>query len=154
MFLKLRSPIADLRSHSPLANKIRFNAMPEYYARRDEVDPLADLPVAVKTVPLAVLIDEATASGAELVAGILKQNERAILVGRVTQGIASIQTISMLPNGGAIKYTSAIWELPYGTRVDGVGVSPHEVVEDKDHAAAIERALSALAADRSIEVKP
>jgi carboxyl-terminal processing protease len=53
-----------------------------------------------------VLTDEYSASSAEIVAGALKDNTRATIVGATTFGKGLIQSIQALPNGGAVKITA------------------------------------------------
>jgi carboxyl-terminal processing protease len=76
-----------------------------------KVDAEAKAPAA--DVPLVVLADGTTASAAEVVAGTLKDNDRAVVLGSRTFGKGSIQTIVKLDgNLGALKVTSAYYELP------------------------------------------
>ncbi|MFO0965798.1 MAG: S41 family peptidase [Gemmataceae bacterium] len=72
--------------------------------------PFADL-------PLVILVDEHTASAAEILAGALRDHGRAILVGGRTVGKGSIQTIVSLEAGGALKVTSAYYFLPSGRNI-------------------------------------
>jgi carboxyl-terminal processing protease len=70
-------------------------------------------------VPLVVLADGTTSSSAEIVAGSLKGNDRAVVVGSRTLGKGSIQTIVKLKDGGgAIRLTSAYYELPGVGKID------------------------------------
>jgi carboxyl-terminal processing protease len=79
----------------------------------------------VRRVPLAVLIDDGTASGAEIVAAALQDHGRARIFGRRTMGRGSIQTIRPLGSGlGAMKFTTAYWTSPSGRQIDGKGVDP------------------------------
>jgi carboxyl-terminal processing protease len=76
-------------------------------------------PALAADVPFVVLIDGATASAAEILAGSLKDNDRAILLGSRTFGKGSIQTIVRLKDdGGAIKLTTAYYQLPRGEDID------------------------------------
>ncbi|WP_284617988.1 S41 family peptidase [Aquabacterium humicola] len=150
IFLDSTKLIATLRSHAAIASNLRFMARPEYYTRRNEVDSLADLPPAIKTIPLAVLIDEATAAGAELIVAAIKDHGRGLVVGRRSGGFASIQTISLLPNGGGIKYTSAHWEPPSAVAVDGIGISPDIDAAGTDHGAFLAAALLAIEKQRTV----
>jgi carboxyl-terminal processing protease len=77
-----------------------------------------DDPALLSDLPLVVLIDEHTASAAEIVSGALKDNNRAILVGSRTIGKGSVQTIIKLDDGSAIKLTTAYYELPSGRNID------------------------------------
>ena len=65
--------------------------------------------------PLAILIDENSASAAEIVAGALQAHGRAVIVGKRSFGKASVQDVSELPNDmGAIKITGGYYRLPDG----------------------------------------
>lgn len=66
------------------------------------------------TAPMAVLVNEATSSGAEIIAGALQDWERAVLFGTRTPGRTSIQTVIPLSDGSAVKLTTARWFTPRG----------------------------------------
>lgn len=145
MFLRGNSLVAVLRSNASIANNMRLYAAPESYLRRGARDPLTSLPLAAKNMPLAVLIDEFTSAGAEIIAAAIQSHKRGVIVGRQSGGMASIQTISGLPNGGQIKYTSAYWESSTGMQVNDVGVRPDRIVAATDPRAVITAALEILA---------
>ena len=70
-------------------------------------------------VPLVVLVDGTTASAGEIFAGALKDNDRAVVVGSRTFGKGSVQSLVKLDDGsGAIRLTSAYYELPRGGDID------------------------------------
>lgn len=75
-------------------------------------------------VPAVVLVDEMTASGAELLASALREQRHAKLVGARTYGKWSVQSLDDLPNGWAYKYTLGLFKTPQGKSYEGVGVSP------------------------------
>lgn len=80
-------------------------------------------------IPLVVLIDGDTASAAEVVAGALKENRRAVLVGQTTYGKGSVQCVvklDSLPAG--IRITLAKFFSPLGHPYQGNGITPHIVV--------------------------
>jgi carboxyl-terminal processing protease len=79
---------------------------------------------ATSRLPLAILIDRWSASSAEVVAAALHDNRRATLVGESTLGKGLVQTVRPLPNGGALKLTTARYLTPFGTDISGVGVPP------------------------------
>lgn len=79
--------------------------------------------------PLVVLINEYSASAAELVAGALRDNGRAQLVGARTFGKGSVQTILDLSHGAALKLTTALYYTPSGQTVQARGVKPHVAVD-------------------------
>jgi carboxyl-terminal processing protease len=83
-------------------------------------------------IPMVVLVDGETASAAEVVAGALKENERALLVGQQTYGKGSIQKLLTLRAGGGLYLTLARLYAPRGQPFAGVGVTPHFVENRRD----------------------
>ncbi|MFI4967125.1 MAG: S41 family peptidase [Gammaproteobacteria bacterium] len=79
--------------------------------------------------PLVVLVDGGTASAAEIVAGALKDNHRALIVGTLTFGKGSVQTVIPLPEGDAIKLTTALYYTPSGHSIQAEGITPDVDVE-------------------------
>ncbi|NOZ70458.1 MAG: S41 family peptidase [Chloroflexi bacterium] len=75
-------------------------------------------------LPVAVLIDGGTASAAEIVAGALKDHERAVLIGFKSYGKGSIQRIHRLSDQSAVHVTFARWFTPNDHQIDGVGLPP------------------------------
>ncbi|MEO7149532.1 MAG: S41 family peptidase [Rhodanobacteraceae bacterium] len=74
--------------------------------------------------PMVVLVDNGTASAAEIVAGALKDDHRALLMGQRTFGKGSVQTILPLNDGEAVKLTTARYYTPDGTSIQAAGISP------------------------------
>ena len=91
--------------------------------------------------PMALLINEGSASGAEIVAGALKDLHRAILVGETTFGKGSVQNVMQLPDGSAVRFTTAKYYTPSRQVIQGNGVTPNIRVAAT---AEQERALFAL----------
>ena len=82
---------------------------------------------------LIVLINYGSASASEIVAGALKDNKRAILLGENTYGKGSVQSIIHLKNNGAIRLTISKYYLPSGKSISKVGVEPDiEIAEESD----------------------
>jgi carboxyl-terminal processing protease len=80
--------------------------------------------------PLVVLVDNGTASAAEIVAGALKDNHRALLMGRRTFGKGSVQTVLPLDAGHAVKLTTARYYTPSGVSIQAAGIEPDIVLAD------------------------
>jgi carboxyl-terminal processing protease len=78
--------------------------------------------------PLVVLVDNGTASAAEIVTGALKDNHRALVMGRRTFGKGSVQTVLPLGNGDAVKLTTARYYTPDGTSIQVAGITPDIVL--------------------------
>src|SRR5213595_1170531 len=78
--------------------------------------------------PLAVLVNEGSASGAEIVSGALKDLKRAILVGETTFGKGSVQNVLQLPDGSALRFTTAKYYTPSKQVIHGNGVTPNIAV--------------------------
>jgi carboxyl-terminal processing protease len=79
---------------------------------------------ALSGAPLVVLVDAATASAAEIVAGALKDRHRGVVIGSATFGKGSVQTVLPLTQGGALKFTSARWRMPSGEAIPLTGIEP------------------------------
>ena len=91
--------------------------------------------------PMVLLINEGSASGAEIVAGAFKDLHRAILVGETTFGKGSVQNVMQLPDGSAVRFTTAKYYTPSRQAIQGNGVAPNIRVT---MTAEQERALFAL----------
>ncbi len=74
--------------------------------------------------PLAILINSSSASGSEIVAGALKDLKRAILVGETTFGKGSVQSVVSLPDGSAMRFTTAKYYTPGKKPIHEHGVAP------------------------------
>ena len=76
---------------------------------------------------IVVLVNGGSASAAEILAGALRDNRRATLVGRKTYGKGSVQTIMPLSDGQAIKLTTSRYFTPSGASINEVGLQPDVV---------------------------
>ncbi len=93
---------------------------------RFEIDATAG--DALRGAPLVVLIDGGSASGAEIVAGALRDHERATLMGERTFGKGSVQTVIPLRQGQALKLTTSRYYTPSGITIHERGLDPDFVL--------------------------
>ncbi|MCD8125794.1 MAG: S41 family peptidase [Lachnospiraceae bacterium] len=100
------------------------------------------------TEELVVLVNGNSASASEVLAGSLKDNDRATLVGTQTFGKGIVQTFYQLSDGSGIKLTTAHYFTPNGTDIHGVGIEPDLVVEDDEDTETDEQLEAALEAIR------
>lgn len=104
--------IVSTRGRLPQSN-LKFNATP------------GDL---LNGAPMVVLVDNGTASAAEIVTGALKDHHRALIMGRRTFGKGSVQTVLPIGDGDAVKLTTARYYTPDGTSIQVAGITPDIVL--------------------------
>ncbi|MFN3551166.1 MAG: S41 family peptidase [Endomicrobiia bacterium] len=83
----------------------------------------ADEKALYEEIPIVVLVNGGSASGAEILAGALQDNKRAILVGSRTFGKALVQSVLDLGDGYGLKLTTARYYTPSGRRIDKIELS-------------------------------
>lgn len=80
-------------------------------------------------VPIKVLVNENTASASEILAGALKDNNKATIIGTKTYGKGVIQTLMRLSDGSGLKVTTAEYCTPNRNKINKIGIEPDIVVE-------------------------
>jgi carboxyl-terminal processing protease len=100
--------------------------------------------------PLVLLVNGGSASGAEIMAGALKDLNRAILVGETTFGKGSVQSVIQLPDGSALRLTTAKYYTPSKQVIHEKGVTPNiraSLSPDEERALILRRRDGALSAE-------
>lgn len=98
--------------------------------------------------PMVVLINEGSASGSEILAGALKDNKRAIILGTKSFGKGSVQSVIPLPDGSGLRLTTSKYFTPSGVCIHGIGIDPNIVVE---YVSAEDRNNGENEADKKVE---
>jgi len=134
----------DLFLTSGTVVTIQDNRTPEDQAPSRAFTATSDTPFP--ELPLAILVNGSTASAAEIIAGALQDHGRATILGSQTFAKGTVQTLlPPLPNGSALKITTARYLTPLGRSFDQEGLVPDKLVENDDDGA-IAAAVSALTA--------
>jgi carboxyl-terminal processing protease len=115
-----------------------------------EAPPNGDL---IRGVPMVVLINGASASASEIVAGALQDDRRAAILGTRSFGKGSVQSIIPIEGRGALRLTTALYYTPSGRSIQGHGITPDTIVPlPKDQQVA--NALMTYESDLSGTLKP
>lgn len=88
----------------------------------DKIYRTGEKPIAPK-IPLAILIDDSSASAAEILAGTLQDLDRAVIVGQRSYGKGLVQSTFPLPNEAAVKITTGKYHLPSGRLIQAIDYS-------------------------------
>lgn len=77
-----------------------------------------------ETIPLVILINEGSASASEVLAGAIEARDRGELVGELSFGKGTVQSVRTLSNGGGLRVTIAHWLMPDGDWIHETGIEP------------------------------
>lgn len=128
-----RALILDLRSNSggllhesvDVASQFVDEGVIFYEVSRDGESEMRAKPGGLALdLPLVVLVNQSTASAAELVAGAIRDRARGLLIGQRSFGKGSVQLIFRLSDGSSLHVTTAEWLTPSRAPLDGVGLEP------------------------------
>lgn len=104
-----------------ILNQISKGKTTPTYAKRNQA--------SLANVPTVVLVNGSTASASEIVAGALKDYNKATILGETTYGKGVVQTLIDLSGGTLLKVTTASWHTPKGTNINKEGIKPDIEVE-------------------------
>lgn len=84
----------------------------------------------IPNIPIVILINEGSASAAEILAGALQDHKRAIVVGTRSFGKGSVQTLIPIDQNSMIKLTTALYYTPLGRSIQAKGIEPDITIEN------------------------
>jgi carboxyl-terminal processing protease len=164
---RMRGLILDLRGNgggylhelNGVLNALLPPALPVYTEMRQggqtRLQRTSETPLLPASMPIWVLIDEGSASAAELLSAALQEHRRALLIGEKTAGAVEASIVVDLSDGSALSVTTFRLATGRGVRLEGVGVSPDveaglssedlEAGYDRPLTAALQLARQALA---------
>ena len=139
---KLKGIILDMRSN-PGGIFEEAITVSEYFLDQDVIvsvkskDSKNDIKVFARKdlekapkVPVVVLIDSGTASAAEIVAGALQDNKRALILGTTSYGKGLVQSFTQIGERKAVKLTTAKYYTPIGKSINATGIKPDIYIEN------------------------
>jgi len=95
----------------------------------DKTELTANGPSTFASIPLVVLVNEGSASASEILAGALKDDRKAPIIGMTSFGKGTVQKITDFEDGSSLKITVAKWYTPSGVRIQDTGITPDIKVE-------------------------
>jgi carboxyl-terminal processing protease len=132
----------------PFFNKSELVVYTQGRTPESREDIRANPPGRTRRYPVAVLTNTGSASASEIVAGTLRDTGRAVIVGEKSFGKGSVQSVLQLNGSGdGLRLTTALYYLPSGVVINGIGVEPHipvTLTADEDRRLAIQRNRLAL----------
>lgn len=105
-----------------------------------------------RSIPLVVLINQGSASAAEIVAGALQENQRAKLVGEATVGTGTVLRPFTLSDGSVLRLGVTNWLTPEYNLIKGHGIQPDTLIEQEASVEMISQALLQELSDRDVRL--
>jgi carboxyl-terminal processing protease len=114
--------VASYFLHEGIVLNIKYTGEDVDTLRVENNAPVTDL-------PMVVLVDNASASGSEVLAGALQDHDRAVIAGTKTNGKGSVNILRRLDDGSGLYITTARWLTPNGRLIEGQGIEPDYELE-------------------------
>lgn len=122
------SSVTDITSYLLPRGKIIYQVQKS----NSKIKATKDKTIAKREYPIAVLVNENSASASEILAGAIKESYNGYVVGMKTYGKGTVQQVSELSDGSMIKYTIENWLTPNGNWINEKGIDPTNEVELSD----------------------
>ena len=122
------SSVTDITSYLLPRGKIVYQVQKS----NSKIKATKDKTIAKREYPIAVLVNENSASASEILAGAIKESYNGYVVGMKTYGKGTVQQVSELSDGSMIKYTIENWLTPNGNWINEKGIDPTDEVELSD----------------------
>ena len=122
------SSVTDITSYLLPRGKIIYQVQKS----NSKIKATKDKTIAKREYPIAVLVNENSASASEILAGAIKESYNGYVVGMKTYGKGTVQQVSELSDGSMIKYTIENWLTPNGNWINEKGIDPTDEVELSD----------------------
>ena len=122
------SSVTDITSYLLPRGKIIYQVQKS----NSKIKATKDKTIAKREYPIAVLVNENSASASEIWAGAIKESYNGYVVGMKTYGKGTVQQVSELSDGSMIKYTIENWLTPNGNWINAKGIDPTDEVELSD----------------------
>lgn len=122
------SSVTDIASYLLPRGKIIYQVQKS----NSKVKTTKDKTITKREYPIAVLVNENSASASEILAGAIKESYDGYVVGMKTYGKGTVQQVSELSDGSMIKYTIENWLTPDGNWINEKGIVPTDLVEQSD----------------------
>lgn len=122
------SSVTDITSYLLPRGKIIYQVQKS----NSKIKATKDKTIAKREYPIAVLVNENSASASEILAGAIKESYNGYVVGMKTYGKGTVQQVFELSDGSMIKYTIENWLTPNGNWINEKGIDPTDEVELSD----------------------